>query len=382
MAELRGMSDHGGELVYYVGQKIGRTGKHDNWQAYVDDRGWYQSKEGDHLAYRYEILSSKAIGEGSNARVFKAFDHKRCCLVAIKVGKQGHLFNARREVEMLQWIQLDKPLGAEHIIVLEESFLFRGAIFLVFPLAAGTLHDAVLSAPSSGKKLSVDVVQPIARQLMQALVCLQRKGLVHGDIKSDNVTVMNQQPTPDALKLEVVLIDLGSAMFVPLSRAHRDLSPLGAISCKAPEALLELEWGSAIDMWSVGILVFYIVTGEHLVNPRVSDHFDALRQQVTVLGFPTKPVVDRWRKEWSLRPTSATDLEARLFPNSTLTTRMHSRNASDLSLHDKLEQTALGDNNSVKLLEQFLSACLDWDPATRMTPNDALQHPFLQCSGT
>ena len=72
---------------------------------------------------------------------------------------------------------------------------------------------------------------------------------MHGDIKPDNVMLtkgFNVGPT------KVLLIDLGSALFVPNARADREWSPRGATLYKAPEALLEVVWGSAMDMWSVG----------------------------------------------------------------------------------------------------------------------------------
>lgn len=369
-----------GEKVYYLGHKLGRAGKHSRWEECVEERtGWYQARPGDHIQFRYEVMFAKPIGEGSNARVFKAYDHKHCRLVAIKVARPEHAEHARCEIECLNFIHRDKPLGAEHIVALEGSFLFRGVYFLVFPLATATMYHEVMNSPY--EKLSVQHVQSIARQLMKALQCLEAKGYVHGDIKADNVMVMppsqHMSDGSDSESGKVVLIDLGSALFLPVSRALRYLSPLGAISCKAPEALLELEWGSAIDTWSVGLLLFFMVTGENLVNPRVSDRFDALQQQVTVLGCPTEPVVARWKEEWDLRSKFARSEEARSFPISILTTRTQGR---DQSLHCKLEQTVLGDGASVQLFGQFLSACMDWDPAARMTPNDALQHAFLQGS--
>ena len=363
--------------------------KRANWKEYYPEGDRYQPVVGDHLDFRYEVLESKPIGKGANGWVYRAYDHNQCCCVAVKVERQRNLQFVKKEAEYLTWIHRGEPFGADNIISLERSFMFRGSLFLVFPLlrqsiTTGPLSHVVDCSPAN--KLPVGDVREIARQLMPALVCLEGKGLVHGDIKADNLMLTESS--------KVLLIDMGSALFLPHSRANHESSPQGATWFKAPEALLEVEWGSAIDMWSVGCLLYFLVTGEHLFGPSDRQHrserTDVLRLHVKKLGCPPLSLVTRWSEQWQTKRMLGTGQEVtgKSFPVDLLQhapPAVHSRhgatNGDENSICDKLERMAsLNESDSVEFKE-FLLACLDWDPDTRMTPQRALQHPFLsRCS--
>lgn len=386
LAELKLRATTDSSLVYYIGHRAEPSQKRARVKDYIVDGG-YILVQGDHLDFRYEVLESKAMGEGAHGSVYRVFDHKECSEVAVKVAKQtpgDSLSRVKREAEFLQWIHYGEPHGAGGIISLKGSFMFRGCYFLIFPLlpkssTTGTLSRVAYNAAPE-KRLSVTAVREIARQLMTALVCLGTKGLVHGDIKPDNVMLTEG--------FKVVLIDLGSALFVPSARARDEWSPRGAIIYKAPEALLEVEWGSAMDMWSVGCTLFHLITGEapFIVSNRSSNWRDVLRLQVKMLGCPPLPLVARWREQWqtcSMRAGGApSTFPAELLEQLQPTAQSrHGATGREL-LCGKLERMAMTcPDDSVESMKQFLLATLDWDPKSRMTPGQALRHPFLShCS--
>jgi dual specificity tyrosine-phosphorylation-regulated kinase 2/3/4 len=66
--------------------------------GYDDDRGDYQIVEGDHLAYRYEVVD--VLGKGSFGQVVRCVDHKTGGLVAVKIIRNKKRFHQQALVEV------------------------------------------------------------------------------------------------------------------------------------------------------------------------------------------------------------------------------------------------------------------------------------------
>lgn len=75
-----------------------RTENSTNNHGYDDDRGDYQFIAGDHLLYRYEIMS--VLGKGSFGQVLQCRDHKTGLCVAIKLIRNKKRFHAQAQVEI------------------------------------------------------------------------------------------------------------------------------------------------------------------------------------------------------------------------------------------------------------------------------------------
>jgi dual specificity tyrosine-phosphorylation-regulated kinase 2/3/4 len=101
--------------VFFVGTKharkiIGDPGSASTNFGYDDDRGDYNIVEGDHLAYRYEVID--LLGKGSFGQVVRCIDHKTGILVAVKIIRNKKRFHQQAlvEVNILQklkeWVSL------------------------------------------------------------------------------------------------------------------------------------------------------------------------------------------------------------------------------------------------------------------------------------
>lgn len=113
--------------IYFIGNYFTNSGKDiiTRNNGYDDDRGDYKITIGDHIAYRYEILS--ILGRGSFGQVVRALDHKNKIEVALKIIRNKSRFHEQAlvEIEILKYLK-DKDANDNYCIVhLEDYFIFR-----------------------------------------------------------------------------------------------------------------------------------------------------------------------------------------------------------------------------------------------------------------
>jgi eukaryotic-like serine/threonine-protein kinase len=145
--------------------------------------------------------------------------------------------------------------GAVH--VLDDDITMDGQAFLVMELLEGkALHEM---AAESGGKLDVDRVLLVADQLLDVLAAAHAKGIVHRDIKPDNVFLTREG--------RVKVLDFGIArMSESKSRgAHATEAgaPMGTPAFMAPEQARG-RWdlvGPQSDIWAVGATMFTLLSG-------------------------------------------------------------------------------------------------------------------------
>ena len=121
-----------------------------------------------------------------------------------------------------------------------------------------------------------------AKQLMQALVHMKRCSVVHADLKPDNILVGRDD---DIRSLQVC--DFGSAMILDHENIAEPTPYLVSRYYRAPELILGLPFDYNVDLWSCGILLFEVFTGQLLFTG--NDNNDMLKQFQETLGpFPNR----------------------------------------------------------------------------------------------
>jgi serine/threonine protein kinase len=204
--------------------------------------------EGTLLKERY--LVGTKIGEGGFAQVFVATDrnvHDR--RVVIKVLRQSQEpagpFD-REEARALAMIDHPGVVG-----VFDTGTSADGLAYLVMQFVEGETLRSLMT-----ESLAYDRVAGIITQLAQAIDAAHGAGIIHQDIKPENVMV---QSLPKG-RYRVRLIDFGIAQF-RVQRATTDSIPVvGSPSYMAPEQLLGHP-SAASDIFALGVVAYEMITG-------------------------------------------------------------------------------------------------------------------------
>ncbi|WP_372796676.1 protein phosphatase 2C domain-containing protein [Pontiella sp.] len=111
----------------------------------------------------------------------------------------------------------------------------------------------------------MQTVRVIAQQLVKGLRALHRKEVLHQDLKPDNIVIDSHH--------RVKIIDFGSCRVAGFEEIcgpiERDLI-LGTVDYSAPEYQLRLPAGSWSDLFSLGCILYFLLTGEHPYGPKFS----------------------------------------------------------------------------------------------------------------
>jgi serine/threonine-protein kinase len=203
---------------------------------------------------RYQILST--LGHGAMATVFRARDTQLGRDVAIKVMGMAHAARGgagerfRREAHAVAAL---KHPGIVEIYDFAEA-TDEAPSYIVAELISGpTLRQLI---ESHGGRLLPEIAALIALPLAEALALAHARGVVHRDVKPDNVMI---ETTGDNAR--VVLTDFGVAHITGMETMTATGALVGSPAYMSPEQSRGHEVGPAADLWSLGAMLYEMVTG-------------------------------------------------------------------------------------------------------------------------
>ncbi len=210
---------------------------------------------GSTFAERYEVL--RCIGVGGMGAVYEVLHTATRRRRALKVLHPGLVANGEARQRFALEACITASVESEHIVDVFDAGVDEatGAPFIVMELLKGySLGDRL----ERKQRFSVSEVLEVLGQAARALEKTHAAGVVHRDLKPDNLFVVER---PDGL-FHVKILDFGIAKAVA-SGASRSTINIGTPVYMAPEQLEGGFLGPQADVFALGHIAYEILTGEH-----------------------------------------------------------------------------------------------------------------------
>jgi serine/threonine protein kinase/tetratricopeptide (TPR) repeat protein len=196
----------------------------------------------------YNVIEK--LGEGGMGVVYKAEDTKLKRIVALKFLRPQVFGDEQGRARFFQEAQAAAALDDPNIGTIYEIDEVDEQIFIAMAYVDGmSLKEKVRSGP-------LDVVEAldIAIQTASGLRAAHQKGILHRDVKSANIMV-----TPDG---QVKIMDFGLARHPGRTRITKVGVSMGTVEYMSPEQAQGAEVDHRSDIWSLGIVLYEMVTGQ------------------------------------------------------------------------------------------------------------------------
>lgn len=359
----------------------------DQWD---DQHGDYIIRAGDMVDGRYKIVkrpngSSPLLGKGSFGQVVYAIDTKakrgQPQDVALKIIKNHHHWHeqAKCEIALLRRFTEMKPVSKggkqcdwvdyANVVRLMDDFVFRNHCCLVFELLPFTLYD--LLKYSRFKGVSLQLVSKFAGHLLRALDSLRAHDVdvIHCDLKPENVMLVKHDDH------RVKVIDFGSSC----SSKKQPFTYIQSRFYRSPEVLLCSPYSHAIDVWSLGCILVEMHTGQPLFNGK--NEAEQTWKISDVLGLPPDHMIRNAGSKSKVKNLFKQEDGNYVLNVNSKTLKGKTKNFSEIIRRPTPPPHTLEQQCMYAMFEEFIMSMLVYDPSKRVTPADALKHPFVANQG-
>eukprot|EP01053_Blabericola_migrator_P008143 Blabericola_migrator_1__8142@NODE_41_length_17267_cov_152_291279_g37_i0_p3_GENE_NODE_41_length_17267_cov_152_291279_g37_i0NODE_41_length_17267_cov_152_291279_g37_i0_p3_ORF_typecomplete_len541_score51_63Pkinase/PF00069_25/2_4e53Pkinase_Tyr/PF07714_17/1_9e26Pkinase_fungal/PF17667_1/2_9e07Kinaselike/PF14531_6/5_1e05Kdo/PF06293_14/0_00062RIO1/PF01163_22/0_12_NODE_41_length_17267_cov_152_291279_g37_i01519916821 len=362
------------------------------------------SHESQHLTWfrgmmlRPHLRVMSKLGEGTFGRVLSCYDSERGKVVAAKIIRSTNSCAeaALCEAAILQDIMNRDPEGNSGIVHLYDCFeLAGGHVCLVMERLGIALYDFLLE--NNFRPFLMRDIQTITRDCLRALSFLRLSGITHTDLKPENILLVDdaidyyqrdvgeygttltmiphqtvEMMTPEERKslfkrprsAHIKVVDFGSAAYD--DEDHSSL--INTRQYRAPEVILDIGWDISSDMWSFGCILVELYTGQLLFQTH--EHFEHLAMMERIIGTIPKHMLQKAHDLNTQGAKYATNRGTLAWPPATAS-------SASIKLVESLDSLELHIGaNYIEFLD-LVKSLLQIDPASRPTPQELLQHPFL-----
>lgn len=363
----------------------------------------YDNEDSDYILYVNDMLGAEEgrkyvvldlLGCGTFGQVVKCQNLANQSIVAVKVvkSKPAYLNQSLSEVKILEFLNQNSRTG--NFIRLLDTFMHKEHLCLVFELLASNLYELIKQNQFHG--LSMKIVKSLTRQLLEACAQLKNFQIIHCDLKPENILLCQ----PD--KPDIKVIDFGSACFT----RRTVYSYIQSRFYRSPEVVLGLPYTESIDMWSLGCIVGELFLGLPMFPG--SSEYNQIFKIVDMLGNPPRHMLEHGRNALNFfekmpsadangKPTyrlktqeeylefvrnskgkenlskveqpNKNYFDHRLLKDVIMNYKMPSRKMTQLMIDREM--------NERRLLVDFLTRVLNLNPLERLSPQEAMKHPFV-----
>jgi hypothetical protein len=250
------------------------------------------------ISFGTPILQDK-IGEGVFAKVFKY--NKIHAVKFYKFGDDDENVNIINEIATLTLLSTTTKKHCQ-VISFEGLKTYNKkeeiGVFLFYELAPMNLYEYRKSIHYNS-----DDIITMFKQIVEGIVCCHYNDLIHGDLKPENIVWFSDNKP-------LKIIDFGSS--IALASFKKGRSPdVSTPTYRAPEVFLfDKNYGYKIDMWSIGLILYYMVTNEVFFHSTIFETVEPITLDTVastlfqIFGVPndqTWPGVTQlpdWQKEY------------------------------------------------------------------------------------
>jgi len=201
----------------------------------------------------YRII--RKLASGGSGTVYLGSDNRTNQKFAIKCVKQDPRNERQHQGRIRQEIDILKSISHENIVALHAYYKMKDYNFFVMDYMDGgdILDDLYIKKRYTEKK-----AKQISTSVMKALCYCHESRIIHRDIKPENILIDK--------KGNVKIADFGLSTFAKTHSPYALKTKCGTGTYIAPEILLGNRYGTPVDMWGVGVLLYIMIGGYHPFN--------------------------------------------------------------------------------------------------------------------
>jgi eukaryotic-like serine/threonine-protein kinase len=216
---------------------------------------------------QYRVISE--LGTGGMGVVYRAMDLLLEREVAIKRLRSEYASSPNVLERFRKEAQLQAKLNHPNIAQLYTLLQDGDSLCIVMEFIDGTVLRNFMPMPWQS-------AVPVVLQILEALDYAHRRGVLHRDIKPENIVVDHEGV--------VKVMDFGIAHALGAARLTRERVVIGTLEYMPPERILNREMDARADLYSVGVLLFELLSGR---LPFASEsEYELLRAQVEAAPPP------------------------------------------------------------------------------------------------